>query len=581
MKENIYIDLDEDIQSVIQKIKDSESDNLDLIMPTGTRVIQNIIDTHLLKESGDEFGKNLTIVTSDLMGKIFAERAGLAVLNRNEFDEESGGSVATQAVSTGRISDIVPRKRGVPVRKIVSQKSSKKQYENKKDNIEENNIKSKSKFFAPKLESSKKSSEQAFDRKNKGEIGAGFLKSYRDERNKVSVFKELSRINKNRRRFPFKMSIAAFVLGVLTVTLIIVLLVASRTLPKAEIIIYPARTQDSKTIEVLISSSDSKADFENGIIPGDLISLEKFENGEFQATGLRNVSEKARGKVTVYNEYSSQAQNFIASRFQSENGKIFWATKAFSVPGMSGSSPGKVEIDVVAAEVGDSYNIGPSRFTMPALKGTVRGGKIYAVSTMAMNFAKSDQAKIVSSEDLSKAYDFLKEKIRPQLQPLRQNLPFGFQLWSEAYNEELAETLSNPEVGEIADKFTASVKMIARAVVFKSDDFESYINSKISNGIEDGKVFLPGSKEISFSKSPVVDYQKGSIQALINVKYDIIDNPDIEKFKESVLNKNKKEINEIVQAYKNIERAEVRYSSFFTRKVPSNPDKVKIMIYGL
>ena len=579
MKENIYIDLDEDIQSVIQKIRDSEADNLDLMVPTGARVIQNIVDAHLLKEAGDEYEKKLTVVTSDLMGRIFAERAGLLVLNQNGFEE--GEAIATQAVSTGRISDIVPRKRGIPVRKIVPQKPVKKYDEDDEEDEKSSKSKSKIQKQSSSKSDSKKSKPHPFITKSKGEIGASFLKSYREERNSASVFKELSHINKRKWNLPFRMSPKVFVAGVSIFTVFVGFMVFAKTLPEAEIIIYPARTQDSKIIDVLISSSDSKANFDKGIIPGELLTLEKFESGEFQATGSKSVSEKANGKITVYNTYSSQTQSFIASRFQSEGGKIFWTTKGFSVPGMNGSAPGKADVEVIAAETGESYNTEPGRFTMPALKGTAKGEKIYAISTEAIVVQKSGQSNVVSSDDLSKAYDSLKEKIRPQLQTLRQDMPSGFQLWSEAYNEELAETSSNPEAGESADKFTSSVKMVARAVVFKNEDLENYINREISSGISEGKTLLSGSKEISFVKPPVVDYQKGNILASLNIKYDIIDNLDVEEFKKAVLNKDKKEINKIVLVYKNIERAEVKLSPFFVGSVPSNPDRVKITIIGL
>jgi hypothetical protein len=566
MKENIYIDLDEDVQSIIQKIQDSEADSLDLMIPTGARVLQNIVDAHLLKEAGDEYEKKLIVVTSDLMGRIFAERAGLMVLAQTEIDEDE--IVATEAVSTGRISDIVPRRRGVPVRKSVVQKPIIKKYYDKEDKI----LKSKS---------SKKPGSQNLNSKSKGEIGASFLKSYREERNKTSVFKELSNINRKKRKFPFKISPTVFVAGVSVFALFIGFIVVTKTLPKAEIIIYPVRTQESKTIEILVSSTDSKADFEKGIIPGEILTLEKYESGEFQATGSVNSSEKAIGKITVYNAYSAQAQNFVASRFQSENGKIFWTTKPFSIPGMKGSEPGKVEIDVVAAETGDSYGIGPSKFTMPALKGTAKGEKIYGISTSNMNIAKSDGEKIVSNDDINKAYDSLKEKIKPQLQTLKQDLPAGFQLWSETYSEKLVEASSNPDVGGVANKFIASVKMIAKAIVFKSDDLESYMNNKISSSVGEGKIFLINSKEVSFINPPVIDYQKGVVKASLNVKYDIIDNQDVDGFKNAVLNKNKKEINKITSAYKNIERIEVKYSVFFMRSVPADSGRVKITVAGL
>lgn len=567
MKENIYIELNEDVQSVIQKIRESESETLDLVIPTGARVLQNIVDAHLLKEAGDEYEKRLTVVTSDLMGRIFAERAGLTVLTQNEFDESD--VVATQTVSTGRISDIVPKRRGVPIRKTVQPAAVRPG-------------KSKSSKAQTQKTGSRKSISPEFSPKSKGEIGASFLKSYREERSKDSVFRELSHINRRRWNLPFRMSLSVFVGGVVVLTFAVGVIVLGKTLPKAEVVLYPSREAASETVNVLISSSNAKADFEKGIIPGEILTMEKFESGDFPASGSKNITDKATGKIMVYNAYSAQALNFVASRFQSENGKIFWATKSFSIPGMSGNTPGQVEIGVMAAETGESYAVGPGKFTMPALKGTARGEKVYGVSTASMILPKAEGGeKIVSSEDINNALDSLKEKVRPQLQVLRQNLPTGFQLWPEAYNEELAETSSNFEAGESTDKFTANVKMVARAVVFKNDDLENYVNQEISKNLPEDKILLAGSKEISFAKPPVIDYAKGSIQASLNVKYDAIDNLDSDEFKNAVLNKGEKDIKRIMAVYSNIERVEVKMSPFWVGSVPSNPDRVKITIVGL
>ena len=580
MKENLYIDLNEDIQSVIQKIHESETENLGLVVPTGARILQSIVDAHLIKEAGDESGKNLTIVTSDLMGKIFAERAGLAVLG------QTGGAVPVAtpaAVGSGRISDIVPRRRGIPVL-----------LETKKNIPKLTAAKSKSApaQLAVKTSFAKKS-EDFLKNKNKGEIGAGFLKSYREERSKINVFNELGHINRRKRFWPLKLSPTTFVGGVVVVALGLGFVVFGRTLPRADVIIYPARETRNETVEILVSGSVPRVDLAKGIIPGELLTLEKSLSGEFEAFGVQDVSGKARGKITIYNAYSSQAQNFVASRFQAENGpstgvgagKIFWTAKSVSVPGYTTKDgkivPGQTQAEVVAAEAGESYNIGPSKFTMPALKGTARSEKIYAVSDSPIIGGGSGSSKIVSNDDAAKAYAELKEKVKPQFNEFKNNLPAGFQLWPEAYNEELADSSVNPEVGGAADKFTATVKMVARAVVFKNGDLENYMNNKIGANLEENKLLLAGSKEISFLKPPVVDYQKGAVSATLVVKYDVIDKFDTEEFKVAILKKKEKEIKNILSVYKNVERVEVNMWPFWVRRVPPNSDRVKISIKGL
>ncbi|MDP3800537.1 MAG: hypothetical protein Q8Q90_03915 [bacterium] len=565
-KENIYIELHEDIQSAIEKIQFSEADTIDLVVPTGARVLQNIVDAHLIKDIADEYGKDLTVVTSDLMGKIFSERAGLAVAGLNG-DDESGVMVSQAVASTGRISDIIPRKRGIPIG-ISSEKKQQAVLTARTKTVTRSSGGSKS---------NDKKAEDFYLKKNKGENGASFLKSYREERSKANVFSNLSKINHKKFLSP-----STFVGLIVFVALAVSFVVFSQVLPKADILVYPTREAKNGSVDVFISGKDSKTDLVKGLIPGELLTSEKMESIEFPATGTQSSSGKARGKITIYNAYSTQVQKFVSSRFQSESGKIFWTASSVSVPGYTTKSgkivPGEVTTDVVAAEGGDSYNIAASKFTMPAFKGTAKGDKIYAVSKDAMTGGGANGAKIVSNDDTAKAYDSLKEKIKPQFDSFKQDLPQGFKFWPEAYNEELASSSVSPEVGSVAEKFTATVKMVARTIVFKNDDLDSYINKRISKDIDESKTLLTSSKDVSFLKQPLVDYQKGTVSATLNVKYDVMDDFNIETFKKSVLNKKKTDID--IADYK-ADRIEVNLWPFWVRSIPSNPDRVNVTIIGL
>ncbi|MDP3764259.1 MAG: hypothetical protein Q8Q95_01420 [bacterium] len=573
-KENIYIELHEDIQSAMEKIQSAEADTIDLVIPTGARILQNIVDAHLIKDIAEEYGKDLTVITSDLMGKIFAERAGLAVAGLNG-DDESGVMASPAIATTGRISDIIPRKRGIPIG-ISSQKKQQAVLTAKTKAMPRSSHISKS---------SDKKAEDFYLKKNKGENGASFLKSYREERSKAGVFNELRKIN--RKKF---LSPSAFVGLVVVVALAVSFAVFSRVLPKADILIYPTREAKNGSVDVFVSGKDSKINLEKGLIPGELLTSEKMASSEFVASGTQSSSDKAKGKITIYNTYSTQVQKFVPSRFQSESspstgvgaGKIFWTTASVNVPGYTTKSgkivPGEITTNVIAAEGGDSYNIAPSKFTMPAFKGTAKGNKIYAVSKEAMTGGGAQGAKIVSNDDATNAYDSLKEKIKPEFDLFKQNLPQGFKFWPEAYNEELASSSVSPEVGVASEKFTATVKMVARAIVFKNDDLDAYINKRISNDIDESKTLLTSSKDVSFLKQPLVDYQKGTVSATLNVKYDVMDEFNMETFKKSVLNKKKKDID--IADYK-ADRIEVNLWPFWVRSIPSNPDRVNVSIIGL
>lgn len=579
-KQTFRIDPEDDIQIVIQKLAAVSADELDLVVPTGARILQNIVDVHLLKELADRYGKKITLITADLMGKMFAQRAGLEVAGLTSWPQENimATPVMASRAGRGRISDIIPqrsRKELASQGKIISLRNRTSSQGMKFSSFKKN----------PLINKSSKSDLN----KKKGDVGANFLRSYREERSRTSSFQELKRLTNKRIIGPFRWLNTSRAIWIMAVVAILIsAFIFIKVLPRAEITVYPVKQEINGQVGILISSQENQADFAKGIIPGEVVVAEQEERGEFTATGLKNVSQKAKGLITIYNEFSSQAQSLIPSRFQSEDGKIFWTIKTIIVPGASvkngKTTAGQIEAEIVASEPGEEYNIAPTRFNLPAFKNTAKGEKIYARSNAPMAGGEKGETKVVSNEDAEKALNSLKERIKPQFKSFQENLPNGFKFWPEAYNEELADSVVSPAAGEPAEKFNVSIKMVARAIIFKSQDLDNYINSKISEELIQNKILLPSSMETSFVKSPLVDYQKGAITTVLSVKYNIMDQFDSEAFKRLILKKKVKEIQAIILSYQNIEWVGVKLWPFWVRwmqRVPDNLNQVTVLISGL
>ena len=65
--------------------------------------------------------------------------------------------------------------------------------------------------------------------------------------------------------------------------------------------------------------------------------------------------------------------------------------------------PGSVHVSVQAVESGDGYNIAPSNFSIPGLKGTPSYYSIYATSTDAMSGGYTGKVKKVTDDDIQQA----------------------------------------------------------------------------------------------------------------------------------------------------------------------------------
>jgi hypothetical protein len=79
------------------------------------------------------------------------------------------------------------------------------------------------------------------------------------------------------------------------------------------------------------------------------------------------------------------AQNLIKNtRFQTPDGLIFRINDSVTIPAANGSTPGTITAPVNADVGGNQYNIGPTTFTVPGLKGSKAFALVTAKSTSAM-----------------------------------------------------------------------------------------------------------------------------------------------------------------------------------------------------
>jgi hypothetical protein len=133
---------------------------------------------------------------------------------------------------------------------------------------------------------------------------------------------------------------------------------------------YPASSSATGTLTYTLQTSD-------------------LDDSEVVAvTGTTSIpAAKASGSITVYNNYSTAPVRLVkTTRFQTPDGLVFRVPADVTVPGKTGSTPGKVQVTVIADQDGSQYNVGPvSRFTLPGLKSNAdMYANVYASSAASM-----------------------------------------------------------------------------------------------------------------------------------------------------------------------------------------------------
>lgn len=79
LQQKIYIDVDEEITTVIDHIYRVKGNDIALIVPQRALLLQSVVNLKLLAQEAKKYGKNIILMTRDEDGIAFAQRAGLIV----------------------------------------------------------------------------------------------------------------------------------------------------------------------------------------------------------------------------------------------------------------------------------------------------------------------------------------------------------------------------------------------------------------------------------------------------------------------------------------------------------------------
>jgi len=356
-------------------------------------------------------------------------------------------------------------------------------------------------------------------------------------------------------------------------------------LPRAKIEILPKTEPLSLDLQII---ADANLDIEDILaqkIPAKIISVSNKRSETFPATERKLLKQKARGVIQVSNEWSTQSQTLVkTTRFLSEEGKLFRTLKTVVVPGakiVEGvTQAGTIDVEVEAADIGQDYNIEPSRFSIPAFKEYKQLKKystIYGKSKNPMTGGANREEVVVSREDLEKAKTELIGKVSEEVtSDLYGQLPQGYKLMENVSLLEEKNVTSSRKEGEVAKDFSVEAEVSLKVMVFNEEILESFINSLLYSKIPEGKAIIEEGK-ISYSKA-LADFEKKQLKLSIHVEKTLVYEIDEVKIKKDLAGKDKSEVKEILSTYTTIERAKVLLWPFWVKIVPSSPKKINIVL---
>ena len=250
---------------------------------------------------------------------------------------------------------------------------------------------------------------------------------------------------------------------------------------------------ETKT-DIIIDNSVQQADAGTGHIPGQRVETEASKTATFDAKGKKDVGTKASGTITVSNRLGETVSLPVGTRFD-RSSLLSLSTEAVSVPAAtvtlnaSGDvvvKPGTVSVHVEAGSSGDQYNFSPGDFIITSLTGTQRD-KVTAANQAAFGGGESKTITILTNEDVDSArQSLLTQSTDELLQGLQKQSP-NLTIIKEGVAVEVVESSTDKQPNEETEHFSLTAKIRARAIGFVPADYQSMVVARAQGSVPAGK----------------------------------------------------------------------------------------------
>ncbi len=368
--------------------------------------------------------------------------------------------------------------------------------------------------------------------------------------------------------------------GILLAAFLVLGSVVYATTGSARVALAPTgKTLDT---QITVQASDAFTSVDDAFykIPGQLLEVSKTASNTVPATGNREVASKARGKLTVVNEYSSSPQTLVVTtRFQSSNGLVFRTLQNVTVPGSTVNAgktvAGTTTVDVIADKPGPTYNVPAGNFTIMAFveKGeTDKVKQFYGRSDQPMTGGVSGPSSVVTAVDLENATAAasaaVKEEIKQALEAQGDEL-----MVLDGDKPVMKDAQSSARVDDAADSVTATATGTLATVAFRSTDLRELIRKSFLK--RERLMVMPDKLELSYSDISF-KADSGTLTFTVTVKGMGYAPVDTDAIKQDIGGKNTANIQSYFKDKEGIRSATVTLSPFWVRSVPSNPAKIEI-----
>ncbi|MBU0578024.1 hypothetical protein KJ742_04540 [Patescibacteria group bacterium] len=458
MKKVVYIEIDEEITSIYDRIKRVKQKEIYLVVPRKAVLFQSVVNLKILSKKLKELKKKLIIITTDRMGRHLAEQIGLPVYSQIEVEEIKAPEEESPKM---RIEPIQARRNEV-LRDLP------RRFTEKKITI--------------------------------GEL----IKEYRAQSKKNK--KDSKGLGDSMAAFNFVRPNRKFLALILLVSIGLFMLISYIALPGATIYIRPKFDNISHTVNITLADKRQNqnllAQNEPHVIASEEVVTVTKQTKVFNTTSKIFEGTNATGEITIINTALEDWTLKNETRFQTEEGVIFRIQESVVVPSAIYDEEEEIEIpgeltvsveadsfDIYDDPVGDRGNIDPSIFYLPGLS-DYNQKLIWGESYSPMTGGVTAFQKVVLEEDIEAATKQIednlilmaKEDLRNYIEEMNNLNHTNFVLLDDRRylkTELLDLRISDDLEGSYKDKFEVFAKIQAEGVAYDFDQLFALLKKEL------------------------------------------------------------------------------------------------------
>lgn len=514
MKNFLYLEPDEDFDSILKKINRSKEKTVNLVVPQKSVLFSKKNLAALQKNN-----KKIIIHSNDSSGLLMAKASGLSIATEIEADpnhEEKKSPVKTNSSELKKI-------------KIIYKKTSTSpQSVSKSDNQEIKKVKK------PTL------SDQAT------------LKT----KNQPSFFSQL-------------------VLGSISlISIIVIILVFLLVVPTTDITITTQAQRATLDTTVTLDTKQTNVDSINNIVPAQMVNIDEELLQEERATGELNNGQRATGIITVFNQSASALPLVGNSRFASPEGLIFRSDSSINVP-----AGGSANVGVTADFVGSKGNIGPGKFTLPALPGLE--SIIYGQSNASFSGGNDDITYVITENDLQYSQEEIRNQIYEKaVSDLKTKLPAD-RRYITLPAEQINLTI-NPDrqIGDQVETFNLVAKATVPFLIYQEQDFLELIKNQLDKNLPKNRTLAD--EQYKNYNQQILNADVNAGYALVNLTTSALTTPsyNLESIKKDLVGKSREEVKNyfLSDQYREIQQFDIKFWPEWVKRVSKIPSRININI---